>query len=1706
MSAALLQYQACLGIMVRLRVEDLTALKGDFERAPGGQGLSLREFVSVMLDRVGGWEPETVVSFIEDLIELFAQVDVNGDGTMEWEEFTSAIIEGGMSSSSSGGGEDAAAEWRGLQYEESARFVDAAVNRQPKRLQFLPEFRRVLLLDDSRPVIELLDPTGLLPPDAEDQAGGAIATAASSQSVDDDNDGDVDAGASSSAAPNGSITFTPQLTLVNKFHPLCYVAGYRRDQDDVRSERSPVQAVKFLDGVDLLAVSADDLKLTFWAATLLSAASPSALEMPLPLATVHTPRPQRVLEWNPATNQLFSISADLIISVWRIARDKSKCEVRLVTTLKKHTDLLQDLLLLNAETLLSCGMDSVIYVWDAVALVPRASRVDHRRGVRLLAKLSTRVFLTAGFECEIYGWNISPLATTPIFKLWGHNSPVCCIQLIPSTSLGSSAPLYLSSAPSATDKVALLADQAITVDDDGWFKWWNLADVLSFESSSSSSGDQADRTVSGGSAQCLQSFRLGSDKYPWKAHSLAVLHHGQSILAAGLHKLKLLQRVQLKPKVLASSAVLFNSVSLTLLTTTDRELRVWDAASGALVRTHRNVSISDITCVDMDARQRKIVFGAQNGELTVVNYLNGTVLNRWTPHQSQVSALIFCKEDQCVLTASWDRSLRLYDDNAQSNALLRCVTDAHDGDIKCLAYCHALSIFASGSADGVVKIWDYIFFFLEDTCVPPPRAGTAAGGQHQMAVMSTHGDVNVLEFIDPYPLLLSGHESGPVCVWSLSATHSCSLHFSFFPFHLPLVVPVSSEVATEPTSASSDSDPAVGGEADDPSSPDAAMSTAPAAAATNPPTAPTVREESRQLPRRESNISCLRSFFDERGGAILARDIRRGRFLLVVGNSRGELGVLDISQLISNSHARAFREENMPSRDDRSYNPRRRFLRQGKNAKRLNKNRPDPSSQSSLLGNVDASLLTNNHPPQIREQDVQLIAWWSAHRGNIRSLQVVDEPRGILTCSSDKAVRVWDFDGQCLGDLSPTLPKAQPPQQQQQQQQQQPLKPASRRQTQMPTSSPILPEDTAATSDLVDGSGEQAGSPATCDDRVWKWEVDCEGTARLKREQAQRIWNELKDDKMGIIASRRQSVVLARRERRRSSSIHLSASASAPVLGRRQTDTSGAAAAGDDQREPAAEEIGDDDPAEKTDASSDGNTGHTGYLFDQLKGKSTWKLSDIQIARQVAWEREREKFRHRMKRIMKSKARQQGAQVEDATGDNQAENEGGNNEPSTSSRTIEGVGPIDSSNPFAEEREESLVPTLEQNPAQDLPFGDKDNWAVGSLNRERQMYSHFHHENVRRSNKRLAGSTSGLRLRRLEASIAEMDLAPSAFLLEKLGASCVIHENVPLKMSRVRTKAAAKLKPRMAKAQSMSALSVPTAATGQSSSVAGVGSMAELPRQATIKDLFQQYDKLFIQQETEEQELVRRTTGILDRAVSFRSKDLVPPVSTGGPTESETKTVSTASEMATSQARVDARKRIARRLGVDEVDKQRKATQAGAGKSPGKPLLQPELPKIERESVAKKKQRLRSDAALMRQDRFGPYSREDVVNIYRTFRKLDQDQSGSITLQELFGGAGLFSGTHMQDNVASIFSSVDEDQSGQIELPELCRAVFTGASAADLEDIFRLCELLDAVDKSRKAKKKQLSPEQLKELEALFKVRIVSVGIGGGLRHVACLL
>ncbi len=64
-------------------------MKREFDKQ-GGRGLTLEEFVYVMKKAMGPFV-FNITDFAVQLVELFRQVDVNGDGTLEWEEFTSFL-------------------------------------------------------------------------------------------------------------------------------------------------------------------------------------------------------------------------------------------------------------------------------------------------------------------------------------------------------------------------------------------------------------------------------------------------------------------------------------------------------------------------------------------------------------------------------------------------------------------------------------------------------------------------------------------------------------------------------------------------------------------------------------------------------------------------------------------------------------------------------------------------------------------------------------------------------------------------------------------------------------------------------------------------------------------------------------------------------------------------------------------------------------------------------------------------------------------------------------------------------------------------------------------------------------------------------------------------------------------------------------------------------------------------------------------------------------------------------------------------------------------------------------------------------------------------------------------------------------------------------------------------------------------------------
>ena len=81
--------------MNHLDYRKLEKIYGDYNLMGGSKNeLDLKTFIAVMLHHLP--TPENEVVLVRNLIELFKEIDVNGDEDLEWVEFTNHIIDLGM--------------------------------------------------------------------------------------------------------------------------------------------------------------------------------------------------------------------------------------------------------------------------------------------------------------------------------------------------------------------------------------------------------------------------------------------------------------------------------------------------------------------------------------------------------------------------------------------------------------------------------------------------------------------------------------------------------------------------------------------------------------------------------------------------------------------------------------------------------------------------------------------------------------------------------------------------------------------------------------------------------------------------------------------------------------------------------------------------------------------------------------------------------------------------------------------------------------------------------------------------------------------------------------------------------------------------------------------------------------------------------------------------------------------------------------------------------------------------------------------------------------------------------------------------------------------------------------------------------------------------------------------------------------------------
>lgn len=106
--------------------------------------------------------------------------------------------------------------------------------------------------------------------------------------------------------------------------------------------------------------------------------------------------------------------------------------------------------------------------------------------------------------------------------------------------------------------------------------------------------------------------------------------------------------------------------------------------------------------------------------------------------------------DLIMMVCSNAKEYLVFDEqDPEESKLLRRVQGGHEEEITICAYDFHLSLVATGCINGEIAIYDFEMSKIE---------GLLRGHQ---------GDITVLQFLSPYPLLLSASADHTVCIWGL---------------------------------------------------------------------------------------------------------------------------------------------------------------------------------------------------------------------------------------------------------------------------------------------------------------------------------------------------------------------------------------------------------------------------------------------------------------------------------------------------------------------------------------------------------------------------------------------------------------------------------------------------------------------------------------------------------------------------------------------------------------------------------------------------------------------------------------------------------------------------------------------------------------------------------------------------------------------------
>ncbi len=118
------------------------------------------------------------------------------------------------------------------------------------------------------------------------------------------------------------------------------------------------------------------------------------------------------------------------------------------------------------------------------------------------------------------------------------------------------------------------------------------------------------------------------------------------------------------------NCALFSPIRFEFYIAGERSIKIWNAKTGKPVRVLRNIFDSDITCMELDQKHRKLIVGDHLGHVKTFDLLSGIMtheLDGHDPQDGEISFIGYADEDNTIITCGWDKVIKIHSDEVIEN-------------------------------------------------------------------------------------------------------------------------------------------------------------------------------------------------------------------------------------------------------------------------------------------------------------------------------------------------------------------------------------------------------------------------------------------------------------------------------------------------------------------------------------------------------------------------------------------------------------------------------------------------------------------------------------------------------------------------------------------------------------------------------------------------------------------------------------------------------------------------------------------------------------------------------------------------------------------------------------------------------------------------------------------------------------------------------